>query len=176
MSASPSTGAAAIPLQVIPPPVNTPATPSSAVIVRPNSAQTIGPANQPTPITVANPSADTGLAPLQVPGGNIPLGSGGGSIPNLTAGPAGVSQTSAEMPPPPPSHAAMLGLVYRVFVPAADTATQAQVRAIVGDAFRVNLNGQTMMQVGAYADQATAEAKAAEMVAQGFEARVERNP
>jgi cell division protein FtsN len=70
----------------------------------------------------------------------------------------------------------MLGLVYRVFVPAADATTQAQIRAIVGDAFRVNLNGQTMMQVGAYADQATAEAKAAEMVAQGFEARIEHNP
>lgn len=70
----------------------------------------------------------------------------------------------------------MLGLVYKVFVPAVDANTQARVRAIVSDAFRVNVNGQPMMQAGAYADQAAAEARAAELIAQGIAARVEYRP
>lgn len=69
-----------------------------------------------------------------------------------------------------------MGLAYTVVIPAADTATQNRVRAVVADAFRVSLGGQTLMQVGAYADQATADARANELIDQGFAARVEYRP
>ena len=44
----------------------------------------------------------------------------------------------------------MLGLVYRVVVAVADSSSRAEIRALVPDAFRVEVEGQMMMQVGAY--------------------------
>jgi cell division septation protein DedD len=63
----------------------------------------------------------------------------------------------------------MLGLSYRVMVPAATEAVQAQVRSIVPDAFRRQHNGQTMMQVGAYRDRAEANAMMQLLSDQGYE-------
>lgn len=177
--AAPTTAnpAEAIPIAVIPPPANTVARASEATapMARP-AATSVRPvvAVQPSP---AAPSASP-LVPnpnvLPVPSRTIPIGSGGSAIPNLAPPSTTIAfngDTSV-----PPSYGGLLGLVYKVVVPAADSATQAQVRAFVADAFRVNLGGQTMMQVGAYADEATAEARANELIAQGFEARVEYRP
>lgn len=171
--------AESIPIAVIPPPVDTVAraneTPS-----RPATPPRVTPSSQPAvpaqPSAAATNAAAIPTNPdvLPVPDRRIPIGSGGSAIPNLA--PPTTSLAFNGMPPAPPSHRGLLGLVYTVVVPAADAATQAQVRAAVVDAFRVNLNGQSMMQVGAYADQATAEAKANELIAQGFAARVEHRP
>lgn len=155
-----------IPIAVIPPP-----SPTLARATPPTASPPAAAPAQPHPAS----SAPQEVAVLRVPGGNIPLGRGGSSIPNLPA-PTTDSLSNGTMPPPPPSHASMLGLVYKVLVPAAEANTQARVRAIVADAFRVNVNGQPMMQAGAYADQATAEARAAELLAQGLDARVEYRP
>ncbi len=168
----PASVSESIPITVISPPVDTVASASNAP-VRP-VAQPTRPAATAQPIS--NPAAPIPTHPdvLPVPDRRIPIGSGGSAIPNL-APPTTVLALNGS-PPVPPSHRALLGLVYTVVVPAADAATQAQVRAVVADAFRVNLGGQPMMQVGAYADQPTAEAKANELIAQGFEARVEYRP
>ncbi len=168
----PASVSESIPITVISPPVDTVASASNAP-VRP-VAQPARPAATAQPIS--NPAAPIPTHPdvLPVPDRRIPIGSGGSAIPNL-APPTTVLALNGS-PPAPPSHRALLGLVYTVVVPAADAATQAQVRAVVADAFRVNLGGQPMMQVGAYADQPTAEAKANELIAQGFEARVEYRP
>lgn len=170
------TSAAGIPIAVIPPPSN------ALASVTPNVTPSVTPPPTASPVVAAAPaqpipasSSPQEVALLQVPGGNIPLGRGGSSVPNLPPPQAG-TLSDGTMPPPPPSHASMLGLVYKVFVPAVDANTQARVRAIVSDAFRVNVNGQPMMQAGAYADQAAAEARAAELIAQGIAARVEYRP
>lgn len=110
------------------------------------------------------------LGLLQVPGPNIPVGSGGGSLPQVLV------NGSAGGPPAPPSRAANLGLHYKVLVAAADEATQNRVRAAVPDAFRVRFEGQTMMQAGAFPDEATAAAIAATLTQQGLAARVQYVP
>lgn len=160
-----------IPIAVIPPPVDTVARASHA------PARSVAPPAR--PVATAQPSSNPAPIPtnpdvLPVPDRRIPIGSGGSAIPNLAPPTTVLALNGAT--PAPPSHRGLLGLVYTVVVPAADAATQAQVRAVVADAFRVNLGGQPMMQVGAYADQATAEAKANELIAQGYAARVEYRP
>jgi cell division protein FtsN len=79
-------------------------------------------------------------------------------------------------PPPPPSLAALLGLVYKVFVPASDSTIYDQVRVVAPDAFRVQVDGQAMIQAGAYPDRETAEATAAELTQAGLAAQVEYVP
>ncbi|MFH7241991.1 MAG: DUF1565 domain-containing protein [Spirulina sp.] len=169
----------AVPIAVIPPPVDTvaraselPGRPAAQLV----AAQSSRPVASAQPASVSSPSAARPTNPdlLPVPSRTIPVGSGGSAIPNL-APPSTVTALNGA-PPAPPSYGGLLGLVYKVVVPAADSTSQAQVRAAVADAFRVNLGGQTMMQVGAYADEATAEARANELIAQGFEARVEYRP
>jgi parallel beta-helix repeat protein len=167
----------AIPIQVIPPPVETLARANPAPGGTGGAQQSELPVVQLTAtptrsLPQLDPVPDTGLSLLQVPGGNIPVGSGGSAIPNLPPSVNAVATGSTSSP----SQAAILGLVYKVFVPAADSSTQAQVRAVVPDAFRVNLNGQAMMQVGAYADRELAEARASELSGQGFSAQVEHRP
>ncbi len=159
----------AIPIAVIPPPVET--------LARANAA----PSRPATSASAPTPSASAASAPLStsanllpVPSRTIPRGNGSRTIPNL-APPATTMAFSGEASVPP-SYGGLLGLAYTVVIPAADTATQNRVRAVVADAFRVSLGGQTLMQVGAYADQATANARANELIDQGFAARVEYRP
>ncbi|HIK44721.1 MAG TPA: hypothetical protein IGR64_07495, partial [Leptolyngbyaceae cyanobacterium M65_K2018_010] len=168
------TSTVAIPLQVIPPPAET------LSLVSPTATPVSGaiPAAASTPAGPGPATSEPALSLLRVPQGNIPLGRGsGGSGATVTPAPArGALAGALTPPPPPPSYAATLGLVYRVFVPAADGATQARVRTLVPDAFRVTVNGQRMMQVGAYADQASADAQAAALREEGFEVQVEYTP
>ena len=65
-----------------------------------------------------------------------------------------------------------MGLCYRGLVEAPDDASQSQVRSLVADAFRTRHQGQVMMQTGAYADEATANAMAEMMRRHGFEVYV----
>ncbi len=66
----------------------------------------------------------------------------------------------------------MLGLLYRVVVPASGETIQHQVRSLVPDAFRVEVNDQLMMQAGAYPTRAEAEAMVAELQGLGLDAEV----
>ncbi|MGP1375332.1 MAG: DUF1565 domain-containing protein [Almyronema sp.] len=120
-------------------------------------------AAEPEPLPASPPTLPTDLARLPavpnsdlllVPGPDIPIGSGGG-VPYVfvSADPG----SNAAGPPPPPSRATALGLYYRVIVEAADEATQAQVRSLVPDAFRIRYRDQVMMQAGAFEDQAMAD-------------------
>ncbi len=171
----------AVSIAVIPPPVSTvamasepPSRPTAQLVVA-QSSRPAAPAQVSAPVAASNPAPQpTNSNLLPVPSRTIPVGSGGSAIPNLPppSTPIAFNGVSSN----PPSYGGLLGLVYKVVVPAADSDTQAQVRTLVADAFRVNLDGQTMMQVGAYADEATAEARANELIAQGFEARVEYRP
>lgn len=173
------TEAAAIPIAVIPPPADTVARANDATprpALPPASMPSVRP---PAPAQTNALPASPDVLPrnpdlLPVPDRRIPQGSGGSTLPTLA--PPATTLALNGAPPAPPSHRGLLGLVYTVVVPAADATTQAQVRAVVADAFRINLNGQTMMQVGAYADEATATAKANELLAQGLNARVEYRP
>jgi hypothetical protein len=121
------------------------------------------------------PTVEANLEILQVPEMSIPTGHGIAQMPSLTANAAPQNVSDSE-PPPPPSRAAMLGLVYRLVVPGADPATQAEVKTLVPDAFRVNVDGQVMMQVGAYATEAEAAAMAAPLRQQGLEVEILHRP
>jgi len=110
---------------------------------------------------------------LRVPEGNIPAGRGASQVPVLTAiGEANAANLTADAPPPPPSRASMLGLVYRVVVAVADSSSRAEIRALVPDAFRVEVEGQMMMQVGAYPTESEATAMLEELQQQGIEAQI----
>lgn len=110
-------------------------------------------------------SASSGaVRPLQVPEARIPIGSGG--VQSIAGLPP------SDGPPAPPSRAAALGLRYRVLVEAPNAESQRALRAIVTDAFRVRVDGRTMMQAGAYPDRETADAQVVALRSQGFEARI----
>ena len=117
----------------------------------------------------AIPRSDNPGNRLAVPGGNIPVGSGGATQFSPPAN--GVSG-----PPAPPSRASALGLTYRVFVDPNSETDRDHIRQIVPDAFRTQLDGQPLMQVGAYADAATAEARQQLLRDHGFDARIEYLP
>jgi parallel beta-helix repeat protein len=110
---------------------------------------------------------------LRVPDGNIPAGRGASQVPVLTASrEANATNLTADAPPPPPSRASMLGLVYRVVVAVTDSSNQSEIRALVPDAFRVEVEGQMMMQVGAYPTESEATAMLEELQQQGMEAQI----
>jgi len=164
-------------LTVIPPPVTpTVAETATARDIPPEAAQPSAPsppAPEPDTTLPELPPQARESTPLEVPGARIPLGQDS-TLPTLSL--SQTVATSVDSPPPPPSRASALGLPYRVLVPLAAEITPAQVRAQVPDAFRVRLNGQLMMQAGAYSDRASAEAQVTRLKAAGLEAQVEYTP
>ncbi len=156
-----------IPLTIIPPPATAQPLPpeaSSTLGALPGSSSPGASANQP----VQNSSSGN-RDRLPVPDLSIPIGSGGSALPTVITGDALVGGG----PPPPPSRALTLGLPYKVFVETSDAAEQAQVRQVVSDAFRVNLNGRQVMQVGAYPNEAEAQAQVQRLQQLGFSVRLE---
>ncbi|TVP70477.1 MAG: DUF1565 domain-containing protein [Leptolyngbya sp. LCM1.Bin17] len=152
-----------VPLQVIPPPAE-----SVAVAANPE--------NKPETNSNLSPQATDNPQLLRVPPGSIPSNySGDPPTPRSTPGQA-AAPSQGGPPPPPPSLAGLLGLHYKVLVPASDQAVQDQVRALVSDAFRVRMNGQWMMQAGAYPDSDTAAATADRLRAEGLPAMVDYVP
>ncbi|NJN21893.1 MAG: hypothetical protein HC812_12835 [Leptolyngbya sp. RL_3_1] len=133
----------------------------------------------PPDAAVAAPLATPSAAPrgpissniLIVPGQNIPIGNGGSATVGLTTGTA----TQAG-PPPPPSRATTLGLYYRVFVDANDAPSRGQLEGLVPDAFQVRVNGQPVMQAGAFSSLNEAQATADRLIQAGLRARVEYIP
>ncbi|MBD0335646.1 MAG: DUF1565 domain-containing protein [Cyanobacteria bacterium Co-bin13] len=172
-TAAEATGGVAI--EVTPPPVEAVAQPNSQNLVALDQSLPLIPTEgslpaSPGPDVPALSTPSGGLPLLQVPSSNIPVGNGG-SLPEILA-----SSGIGNGPPAPPSRSSSLGLNYKVFVPAADEAAQSRVRAVVPDAFRVRVNGQMVMQAGAFGDQATADAIANTLIQQGLDARVQHVP
>jgi len=104
---------------------------------------------------------------LSVPNSSIPLGSGSSST--IFSPPTGGSGA----PPAPPSRAQALGLFYRVFVETGDPFEQDEVREVIGDAFRTQFEGRTVMQVGAFPTEEEAQDRQRILEDSGFNARIE---
>lgn len=169
--------AGAIDIQVIPPPVNTVARAQTSPAESPESLSVASTPEESISLAVNPPdlSSDFSLensdsVSLQVPNLAIPVGQGG--IQSVALG----NNPTVGGPPAPPSRAAALGLHYKVLVDAQDVSEQDRLKAIVSDAFRVQVNGITLMQAGAYPDQATADELAERLQSEGFNARVEYTP
>jgi hypothetical protein len=178
---NPATSETAVPLQVIPPLVETiaraqggPSEEDSSTLSE-SSAANMDELERvdrlPTLPAVDSNSADL----LQVPDMTIPSGNGRYNVPVLATGSADTGVTAeatAGGPPAPPSRAATLGLFYRVLVPSTSEAVQNRVRELVPDAFRVEFEGKMMMQAGAYPTQEEAKATAERLQQQGLAAQV----
>ncbi|MEM9007093.1 MAG: DUF1565 domain-containing protein [Cyanobacteria bacterium P01_F01_bin.86] len=124
--------------------------------------------NVPALPTLTANSSDADIALISVPSVDIPVGAGG-ELPQLVA-----TDGAAEGPPPPPSRAAALGLAYRVLVEDTDPALQDQISQHVPDAFRVRMNGQSFIQVGAYPTLEEAQAQAEQLNQHGLQAQIEQ--
>ncbi|NJR49382.1 MAG: DUF1565 domain-containing protein [Leptolyngbyaceae cyanobacterium CSU_1_3] len=109
---------------------------------------------------------------LPVPGADAPIGNVGGmsSVP-VWRNP---TQQAAGSPPIPPSRSVALALRYRVVVVAEDEGQQAQVKAIVPDAFLVSLRGRTLLQAGAFGDRSKADELLQSLLNQGLKATIEQ--
>ena len=156
---APMTGAIEIPV---------PAPESGSVASAPTAA------NSPNPAVPSAPSIalSNSQGVLPVPGGNAPIGNVG----NMTTVPVWrtTTRSSEGNPPSLPSRATALGLRYRVVVEAVSEGEQAQVRAIVPDAFTVSLRGRTLIQAGAFGDQAKANELLQTLASQGLKASIEQ--
>lgn len=98
----------------------------------------------------------TASGPLTQPGTGTPAPS------NPTAGtplPSIPPQATNPLPVPPPSNSPVSsnGTYYRVVVPISGPNTLQQVRTVAPDAFRTLVNGQSVVQVGLFGEQARAE-------------------
>jgi parallel beta-helix repeat protein len=118
----------------------------------------------PWPSTPNNiPRTETNPAPmglLPVPGPNIPLGRGGYVPPELR----GVASAGG--------YAVALGLRYRVVVSVRGSRDTYRLRAIVPDAFEKNLNGESVMQAGAFRDRGEADQLLQLLRRNGLNARI----
>ncbi|MGB3517107.1 MAG: DUF3747 domain-containing protein [Elainellaceae cyanobacterium] len=72
----------------------------------------------------------------------------------------------------PSPQAAVLGFNYRVIVNTTSSQQEAQVRSLVPDAFRTNLNGRTVMQAGLFEDRTAADQLQRSLSSQGLSASV----
>lgn len=118
----------------------------------------------------ASSTAISSQGVLLVPSGAAPIGNvgNGSSVPMWR----GSSPSSEGSPPTPPSRLAS-ALRYRVVVEAENDSQQAQLRAIVPDAFSVSLNGRTAMQAGAFSDRDKADQLLQVLTSQGLKATIE---
>lgn len=136
----------------VPAPVATPVstTPAPALATPAPSAPTL---SAPTPSAPASPVSTATIAArpntqpsgnlLPVPAGEIPIGNTG-DMDRISISGAQSGGTLMAMGSVPQN------LQYRVFVAADDEAGQALVRSVIPDAFTVWLDGQSVMQIGAF--------------------------
>lgn len=113
----------------------------------------------------APPSATLGVPSgslLRVPSSQAPLGNARGEGDVYGRG-------TTLTPPPPPNPTLALAKRYRVLVRTSSSRQQAQIRSIVGDAFRSSYRGQPAMQVGSYTSMAEAQGVIQLMQRNGFQ-------
>ncbi|MBD2089130.1 DUF1565 domain-containing protein [Microcoleus sp. FACHB-1515] len=143
-----------------------PAAPARSPAARPAT-----PAAPSAPVQqAARPAPNANLLP--VPSATIPMGHLG-DLPTVN-----VSRNPLDRPATAPAAASgdralAMGLRYRVVVEASSDRDQAALRSIVPGAFRVSMNGRTVMQTGAYSDRANADEAAQQLSNQGFRASVQ---
>jgi parallel beta-helix repeat protein len=170
------TVASSIPIQVVPASGSTSRTNTSRV-TRPAPAASH--ANRDSqaddaPATVTRATTPTRSADwIPVPDSDVPISSSGGSF-NLSL--ATMELPMDGSPPAPPSRASILGLNYRVLVDASSAQEQQRLRDLVPDAFRTQRDGRSMMQAGAYDNEATAQERMQLLLENGLDARVEYTP
>lgn len=93
-------------------------------------------------------------------------------VPNMTP-PLGNTTLMPNVAVAAPSpQAAVLGFNYRVIVNTTSSQQEAQVRSLVPDAFRTNLNGRTVMQAGLFEDRTAADQLQRSLSSQGLSASV----
>lgn len=119
------------------------------------------------PRTESNP-APTGLLP--VPGPNIPLGRGGYVPPELRGIASSLGYNSRGYSSR--NRSVALGLRYRVVVSVRGRRDTYRLRAIVPDAFEKNLNGESVMQAGAFRDRGEADELLLLLRRNGLNARI----
>jgi len=130
-----------------------------AVFDRPPSEATstaipVPPPQTQSTITAAPPAVSPSGDVLPVPGGNIPIGSGGGELPSAVA--TGLPASSSR-PSLAPVTAALMGLRYRVVVLDTSNGSLQRVRSLVPEAFRTVVDGQSVIQAGAFRDRYRAD-------------------
>lgn len=118
--------------------------------------------------TSSGPAANSGVRPLSVPGGWIPVG-------KVDNG----SDLYQGVPPAPPG--ATVGTVgtgprYRVVVQPRSDRQQAQIRTLVPDAFRSSYRGQRVIQVGSFPSRSEAEQRMKVLQRHGFKPILEQTP
>jgi parallel beta-helix repeat protein len=169
--------ASSIPLQVVP--AGGSSRSSSTRTTRSGSTANASSRDSQPPAATNTESAARPVTPtrsadwLPVPDSDVPISSSGGGL-NFSL--AAMELPADGSPPAPPSRASILGLNYRVLVEASSAEEQNRVRELVPDAFRTQRNGRSLMQAGAYDNEATAQERMQLLLDNGLEARVEYTP
>ena len=135
----------------------TPQSPSSRS--QPQQTQPITQPPQPT-----QPPSIAAIGVLSVPGPNIPIGSGGGLLPNEVASGGGETIPLSPM---------ALGLRYRVVVESRNDSELRRIRSIVPEAFPTVIAGRQVVQAGAFRDQYRANWVLQQLTSNGLRARIE---
>lgn len=118
----------------------------------------------------SNPGTSVTTSLLPVPGPNIPVGSGGYIPPTIQVTNPIRRESSSRSSQTQVSN---LGLQYRVIVHPANDGEAAQVRSLIPQAFSTILEGQEVMQVGAFRSRQNAEEIWQLLIRNGLDARIE---
>ncbi len=140
--------------------LNRPAPASSAP--RPQPQQTPQAITQPP--QPVQPTSIAAIGILAVPGPDIPIGSGGGLLPNEVSSAGG-----GDIPLSPGA----LGLRYRVVVESSNDSEFRRIRSIVPEAFQTVVQGRQVVQAGAFRDQYRANWLLQQLTSNGLRARIE---
>ncbi len=150
-----------IPIPVPPPESpNLPRLPNTRRPPQPQSTpQLITQPPQPT-----QPPSIAAIGVLAVPGPDIPIGSGGGLLPNEVA--SGGGEITSLNP-------IALGLRYRVVVDSRNDTELRRIRSIAPEAFPTVVGGRQVVQAGAFRDQYRANWLLQQLTSNGLRARIE---
>lgn len=116
------------------------------------------------PPQTAAPNSVAAIGVLSVPGPNIPIGSGGGLLPNEVA-----SGNQGGVPLSPTA----LGLRYRVVVEGSSDNDLRRIRSVVPEAFKTVIQGRSVVQAGAFRDQYRANSLLQQLTRSGLRAKIE---
>ena len=116
------------------------------------------------PPQTAAPNSVAAIGVLSVPGPNIPIGSGGGLLPNEVA-----TGNQGGVPLSPTA----LGLRYRVVVEGSSDNDLRRIRSVVPEAFRTVIQGRSVVQAGAFRDQYRANSLLQQLTRSGLRAKIE---